>query len=566
MTLRQYIYRSTIMLALVLITAASATSQLIRIDGVYDDWSEIDPIYTDELGDGQNNGIDFEKVWITNDQANIYIRFELNKEIDLQEDNELALYLDFDDNFNTGFKINGIGAEVRYIFGDRTGIITSGGDTDFVNFVPIGLLAAPTVTGTEFELTIRREITSFDLVAGPVISIRLEDNSFNGDEAPSALTGIDYTIDNGQITSLPAVDLSASNGADIRFLSYNIEDDQLFEPQRRDYFRRIFQAINPDIIALQEVRDFNSTETRDLIEEFLPGTWYHRKHGFDIVTISRYPFNFTENINGNAAFFIDVDGREILLINCHLPCCDNDGDRQAEVDGVMRYIRDARAGQTAYRLLDGTPLLIAGDMNFVGDRNQPYTFTTGDILNNGTYGPDFSPDYDGTDLAEVDATATHTISNFTWFNPFGSFLAGKLDWTYYTDSNMSLLKTYALWTPAMTDSQLAAYGLDDGDVPNAADHLPLVSDFRFDPVSVDDYVEIDLTIHPNPATHQISISSSQILVDYIDILSAEGVKVMRTVADRRNTQTVDIRSLPSGQYYMIMQTEVGRVAKAFLKI
>ena len=90
----------------------------ILIDGNFDDWEDVAPIFVDDEGDGQSNGIDIRGVWAQNDQYNLYFRFELTKEINLQENNDLAIYIDYDDNINTGFKINGIGAEIRYFFGD----------------------------------------------------------------------------------------------------------------------------------------------------------------------------------------------------------------------------------------------------------------------------------------------------------------------------------------------------------------------------------------------------------------------------------------------------------------
>ena len=272
-----------------LFLSISMSSQTIRIDGNFDDWADIDPIFVDDTDDGQSNGIDLERVWAYNDQTFLYFRFELNKEINLQEDNELSIYLDYDDDINTGFKINGIGSEVRMFFGDRQGILTVGNNTEFVNFWPLGLMVSPSVSGAEFEIAIARSISDsgLNINASNVVSFRLEDNGFNGDEAPSDLGGIDYNIDNSNITERPEFDLDIDPNSTFRFMTYNIENDQLFEPFRKQNFRRIFQAINPDVIALQEVRDFNSSETMELIEEFLPGTWYHKKHGFDIVTSAK---------------------------------------------------------------------------------------------------------------------------------------------------------------------------------------------------------------------------------------------------------------------------------------
>lgn len=559
--------RSLLNIGLLCISTA-IFGQPIGIDGNFDDWADIDPIFIDDLNDGQSNGIDIERFWTYNDQQFIYFRFELNKEINLQDNNDFAIYLDYDNDINTGFKINGVGAEVRVFFGDRQGILNVGNNTEFVNFWPIGLNVSPSVSSTEFEFAISRSINfaGLNINASNTISIRLEDNGFNGDEAPNDLGGIDYNIDNSNFTQRPDFNLDRDPDATFRFMTYNIEDDQLFDSFRKQNFRRIFQSLNPDIIALQEVRDFNSAETLALIEEFLPGTWYHKKHGFDIVTISRYPINFSENINGNAAFYLDVNGKEILLINCHLPCCDNNTDRQNEVDGIMNYIRNARIGNENYFLSEDTPIIIAGDMNFVGNNEQPNTLLTGNIFSNGTYGPDFTPDWDGTDFDDSDALATGTLSNFTWVNPFGSFFPGKLDWIIYSGSQMKLQNTFALWTSAMTNSELNEYNLNSGDVLDASDHLPVVSDFNFSTVGTDDFVSLDVSIYPNPVSDKMYVEINAPLFSEFLILNAEGITVMNIDNNHTKTQAIDLTELSAGQYYIVFQSAAGRMAKSFIKI
>ena len=126
--------------------------------------------------------------------------------------------------------------------------------------------------------------------------------------------------------------------------------------------------------------------------------------------ISKYPINFSESVDGNAAFYLDVDGQDVVLINCHLPCCENNFDRQEEVDIIMEYIRELKAGNGNYNVPEGTPIIIAGDMNFVGDSHQPYTFRTGDIFSNSSFGPDFNPDWDETELKDANAYATNALA------------------------------------------------------------------------------------------------------------------------------------------------------------
>ncbi len=541
----------------------------ILIDGNFDDWEDVAPIFVDNAGDGQNNGIDIRGIWAHNDQYNLYFRFELTKEINLQENNDLAIYIDYDDNINTGFKINGIGAEVRYFFGDRFGIINEGNDMEFVNFFPVEMLVAPSVSSTEFEISITRQVSEsgIDFVANPTISVRLEDNGFNGDEAPDDLSGIDFQLDQSNVANIPEVNLDSPSNTDFRFMTYNIENDQLFDLSRRASFERIFQATEPDIIAFQEIRDFSSLATKNLIDDFLPGqVWHHKKHGFDIVTVSKYPINFSESVDGNAAFYLDVDGQDVVLINCHLPCCENNFDRQQEVDIIMEYIRELKAGNGNYNVPEGTPIIIAGDMNFVGDSNQPYTFRTGDIFSNSSFGPDFNPDWDESELKDANAFTTNAFGNFTWLNINGSFFPGKLDWVFYTDSKLTIENAYALYTPGLDDSILAEYNLQIGDVINASDHLPVIVDFANTIVGVDDFAELDISIYPNPVSDKLIIDSQGLTIQNIKILNQSGQTLLTQSVQGNSLESIVVSELPSGSYFILIQTNEGRIAKPFLKV
>jgi endonuclease/exonuclease/phosphatase family metal-dependent hydrolase len=66
--------------------------------------------------------------------------------------------------------------------------------------------------------------------------------------------------------------------------------------------------------------------------------------------------------------------------------------------------------------------------------------------------------------------------DFTWYSPPSSFVPGRLDYIYYTDSVLRAVRRYTLFTPALSAEQLEASGLRTGDVLQASDHLPLVLD------------------------------------------------------------------------------------------
>ena len=543
-------------LGLVLLFCVTGRSQTIRIDGDYSDWDNIAPIEIDVNNDGRPNGIDIGEIKVYDDTEFIYFFVDIQREIDLQEDNEFAVYVDFDNDINTGFRINGIGSEVRYFFGERDAFVSTNGLDFFADWDEIELIAAPGVSAEQFEFRFAKNISEpLTVSAESVIRFRFEDNSFNGDEAPNDLGGIEYTLQNNDFEK-PAISLSRENTSQFRVMSYNIENDQLFDTERTQYFDRIFNATNPDIILFQEIRDFSATETRNRVSQFISGNWSAREEGFGTTIVTKYEIIASENIDANGAYLLDIEGQDVLFINCHLPCCDNDTDRQQEVDNVMRFIREIKEGNGEIDVESGTPIIIGGDMNFVGDNNQLNTFLTGDIFFNGSFGADFPPDWDDSNLESADATTTGVHANYTWYNPFGSFLPGKLDWIFYTGSRLILDNTFALFTPEMTEDALSLYQLESNDVLFAADHLPLIADFRLGITNTEDNVSVKVELYPNPTSDFIRIQSEETILD-IEVVDQTGKRIASMHGSQSNTQDIDTNEWNSGLYYIRVHTKSG---------
>ena len=69
-----------------------------------------------------------------------------------------------------------------------------------------------------------------------------------------------------------------------------------------------------------------------------------------------------------------------------------------------------------------------------------------------------------------------------------------------------------------------------------------------------------LTLYPNPATNQIFISGQDI--ERVDIYNLLGILV-KTVD--KNTQTIDVSNLPTGNYIVKMTNGEGTVTKKIIK-
>ena len=408
-------------------------AQQIMLDDSFADWQgNAITAFKDISGDGNTSGIDFTDVKISNDDVFLYVYFDLKKEINLQQNNFVALYVDIDNHVSTGLNISGIGADLVYYFGPRNGKHFYGNQSISVFHNDIGLISSPTVTSHQFEVGIKLNFST-GLGTGKMgdkIRILLTDENVAGDKAPDISGGYTYMMDNNRKFTPGPFMIQKEKKEYLRILSYNVLRDRMFLPQVASAYERVFKAINPDIIGFCEIYDNTSAHTAAFVENILPSSgsqkWHHAALSPDIRLVSRYPILQSKSLDGNGAFLIDLG---------------------------------------------------SGDMNFVGQRRQPQTFMTGDIVDNGRYGPDFQPDWDDSDLKDATPLTSNTSSAFTWYNGQGTYSAGRLDYFFYTNSVMDLKNSFALWTPSMTNAQLVSSGLRKGDVEDCSDHLPVVCDF-----------------------------------------------------------------------------------------
>lgn len=501
---------NTILLLLLLVGSlgTQAQSDRILLDGLFNDWDNKTDHFEDKSDDGRF-GYDFQNLVIDNDEDHLFLNFDVGIEINLQDQNEIVLYLDTDNNAQTGYLFDGIGAELVYFFGERGGYFYQNGIQKSIGHRHIGLTTLPTVSSDRFELSLDRTIKINNELVFPNNTIRtiLFQDVQNGDKLPDASGGVSFTFSNEPLNELPAYTIARTENSDFRFLSYNVLFDELFQSQSA--FRRQIVGINPDIIAFQEIYDHSANQTKDLIEEFLGGNWYAAKQGSDIIMISRYPILESHFIKGNGAFLLDINGKLVLVINSHLPCCDNDSGRQEEVDAIMAFIRNSRNGQTSLDLPENTPIIIAGDMNFVGRNRQIRTIIEGDINNEFTYGSDFAPDWDGTDLKDVLSFSTNTPLAITWSQDDSSYNPGRLDYIFYTDAVIQVKNSFNLNSETLPADSLLQYAILKNDTNNSSDHFPVVADFNFGGISANvdlnedilDYVDV----FPNPFSSYFKI-------------------------------------------------------------
>lgn len=469
-----------------LASVARADQAPISIDGDLADWGSVAPALVDPAGDGGASGVDFGRLALADDDRFLFIRVETGAEFDLAENNDLVLYLDTDADETTGLAVAGIGAELQWHFGLRTGTFFHAGGSATVGHADLRFRAGPTTTATEFEMALGLSALpdgSHPLFLGSTVRLLLRDEAPGGDQVPDDPTTLLYALGAGTLPPETPVPIDRLQSSDLRLASWNTKNDSLWSPGQQDRFRRQIVAVDPVIISFQEIYDHTADETRQLIAQWLPGqpgeSWFAAGVA-DCKTISRFAVLGAWPLDGNLAVLLDTAtalGGEMLLINAHLPCCSNDAGRQAEIDRIMAFIRDAEQPGGILDLAPGTPIVLTGDLNLVGSSQQLLSLHTGDIVNEGVFGPDFTPDWDGSDLADILPRQTELRMGYTWRNDFSSFWPGRLDFVIFTDSALAAANRFVLYTPEMSATVLAKHGLlaDDS---LASDHLLFCADFR----------------------------------------------------------------------------------------
>lgn len=308
---------------------------------------------------------------------------------------------------------------------------------------------------------------------------------------------------------------------DLRVISYNVLWDSIFPDKdavKAAKFSRVINALNPDILNLQEIGDpftpgwtpKNATDVRELLNDIAPlasGSWNVFK-GSDSVIASKYPLTMTRattNPAGDKSQAIAMvnlpDAQyatDFYVLNEHYKCCgtgssSEDLQRRQQSDSIVNWLRDARTPGGNINIPAGTPFAIVGDLNTVTGSTIPLnTLITGNISDEATYGSDSPPDWDGTSL--TDATPVHNgtgSTTYTWREDSGPFDPIRFDYIIYSDSALDIGRKFVLNTVSLTNAQRTATGLQQFDTAQGTsttdfDHLPVVVDFR-----IFDFAEAD---------------------------------------------------------------------------
>ena len=454
----------------------------IKIDGFFDDWTSTTNTYFDSEFDSQST--ELLNFSVSNNSENLFIRIKLGNEIDLTEPYfnlaKLFIYIDADNNSDTGYNINNIGSEYginffgKFIFDD-----TNENFVDTLSFYDLNVIPLPTITSDEFEIAINRSLFS-DTIA---ISIK---ELIGNDLMPDSGEIFTYTFDNSISSDVQVIDYVKNEPTNLRIMTYNVFSNGLKNNNRIDEHRRIFASSNADIITLQECGD---TDYNDVLEflntsyENYPFIYPDLNSGN--LTISKFPsIQSWQVANKIDAELIDLPdsiySKDILIINGHPPCCGNNQGRQENFDALIQFIHDAKTLGGVIDLPINTPISFSGDMNLVGYSEQYYTIVNGTIKDTAIFGNGGFPDWDNSSLRDQVSYFNEKKFAYTWdkSNPSaGDFPPGRLDFIFFTNSVMSCDKSFVISTEHMSPYFLENNNLFWNDTKDASDHFPVVADF-----------------------------------------------------------------------------------------
>ena len=475
-----YTVASILLAASVVPTSASAPP--ITIEGRFDDWSDRPVTQADPRGDG---GLDITSLKLGDEPDWFQFLIESPVDFDLSEGNELVLLIDTDDDASTGLQAEGIGAEIRFVFGEREGRFYPSPTSNAQSGTQIwhgdlALQGAPPVTSSRFEVALARNATvgGEAVFTGETIALVFVDGG--GERVPDS-GSLRHVFDLADPPTARDVPLDKERVEDVRLISWNVLNDNPWDASESGKFARMIQAIEPDILNLQEIYDHSPNQTRNRFVGWMDGSskdWYVAGNN-DCKTISRYPILHSEPLSGNLVVLVDttdVLGRPLLIFNAHTPCCGNDDGRQWEIDEMLQFLGRVRAGNHD-DIPSDVAVQIAGDLNLVGFAQQLDSLVEGDIVNESEFGPDIAPDVDGSSLLDPFPLQTESRLAYTWRNDWSWYWPGRLDISIISDSVLEPGRQLVLETRRMSAPRLAEHGLQADD-SGCSDHLPIICDVR----------------------------------------------------------------------------------------
>ena len=544
------------------------------IDGDFSDWLAYPILHIDPEKDAGASGIDFKTIRIAADDAYFYFMIDVGKEITLQSDNNLALYIDTDCSQGTGLQEGTLGAELVWNFGTRKGIVYTSQGSVNITHAMIDLHPAPAITSAQFEFAVRRStfVKGMPLFPSDSFRVILADRSANGDRLPDSGRSVFFRSSGVPGPPPEPITIDRSGDEFLRLVSWNILQDGLFDSGREPSLTRILRALQPDVICFEEVFDHSAAQVESYLQSVYqspsgaPWHAYKLDAGNVLATTAIVKQSAAILPNFRESAYLLHPGApheaDLLLLVNHFRCCTADAERQQEADAVISFLRDAKAGKGSIPLQPETPIVLVGDFNLVGFRQQLTTLLSGDIQDNVRFGPDTAPGWNNRPLENLPLRHLRTAFNYTWRDSTSSFASGKLDYIFLTPEQLVVKTSYVFDSFELTPTELAHYNLTSSDSRNASDHLPCVVDFRVKKpqtgIGAATRSDARCVSFPNPVSSSFLVECESGPGRHVELVMTDllGRELIRIVGDAGNAGVfrtdVPVRNLLDGVYFLTL--------------
>ena len=217
----------------------------------------------------------------------------------------------------------------------------------------------------------------------------------------------------------------------ITVLSYNSSNwgnlrtspDKISTPEEKvNIMKEMIEEVDADIITLQESPLIAAAEPITSLYQYKDSIISKEKNGVILTVLSRYPIIRKENLNieskGNAcgAFWLNVKGREVIVINAHLEVMHFSMEERSQLSTIVHgkqkdhdsirttshtlvgkiYSSTKIRARQAERVAEfiekhkGTPIILAGDFNDIPNSYVHSTIPLTDCYATTGFGPGYS--------------------------------------------------------------------------------------------------------------------------------------------------------------------------------
>ncbi|MEM1423883.1 MAG: endonuclease/exonuclease/phosphatase family protein [Planctomycetota bacterium] len=420
------------------------------IDGTFDDWAGITAGVTDAAGDatGPFDVLSLQGVCA---DGRLALRLEITQALNLQSgpEGEETLVITVASASDPDRSI-GIDLRDRSVF---SGVVNP------IDWGVIDYVSAPTHASTVFEMAF--DVSGLGVGRGGELVV-----AFAGSDTPDEVLRV--RSERAPMTMRQEIDPRKQEEV-FRVASINTLRDGSASTERGPLIGRMLDAMDPDIICLQEERETSAGDLRSWIESHDPlddgADWAVHKLAGNAILV---PENLTVEVHpaSEDRFVIGLVGRSerpMIVASIHLKCCgyigsSEDKRRVREATAIVRAVERIRAQDDEF---SDAPFVLIGDWNLVGSGGAR------DVVCD-------HPTLGAIDLAPMRLRGDR---NSTWrdLTPNnGGFPPGRLDLVVVSRS-LPVERSFVFDTMDLDESTLRGMGLEATD-SSASDHLMLVLD------------------------------------------------------------------------------------------